>query len=84
MRTSVLLALTLLAAQASIGADITTQPTLTLEGAQRVVAAAIAYALSHDAPGAAISVVDAGGHTIRLERLDGTFCGKYGAAFSER
>ena len=61
------------AAQAAFGADITPQPTLTLEGAKRAVAAAIAYARAHGAPGAAIAVVDAGGHTICLERLDGTF-----------
>ena len=67
------LALTLIAAQAAIAGDVTTQPTLTLEGAKRVVAAAMAYARSHDAPGAAVAVVDAGGHTILLERLDGSF-----------
>jgi len=67
------LALTLVAAQAATAGDVTAQPTLTLEGAKRVVAAAIAYARSHDAPGAAVAVVDAGGHTILLERLDGSF-----------
>ena len=67
------LALTLAATRLAIGGDITNQPTLTLEGAKRVVAAAIAYARSHDAPGGSIAVVDAGGHTIYLERLDGTF-----------
>ena len=67
------LALALFAARAATAGDVTTQPTLTLEGAKRVVAAAIAYARSHDAPGAAIAVVDAGGHTICLERLDGSF-----------
>ena len=67
------LALVLSLAPAAFAADVTTQPTLTLEGAKRAVAAAIAYARSHGAPGAAIAVVDAGGHTICLERLDGTF-----------
>ena len=67
------LALILIAAQAAAAGDVTTQPTLTLEGAKRVVAAAMAYARSHDAPGAAVAVVDAGGHTILLERLDGSF-----------
>src|ERR671925_1619829 len=74
MRTSVMTLLAgMLAAQGAVAGDITPQPTLTLEGAKRVVAAAIAYARSHDAPGAAVAVVDAGGHTICLERLDGTF-----------
>lgn len=67
------LALVLFAAQAAQAADVTAQPTLTLDGAKRVVAAALAYAHSHGAPGAAVAVVDAGGHTICLERLDGTF-----------
>jgi glc operon protein GlcG len=67
------IALTLVAVQAAFAADVATQPTLTLEGAKRLAAAAIAYARSHEAPGAAIAVVDAGGHTIYLERLDGSF-----------
>ena len=61
---SLSLALALMTARSATAGDVTTQPTLTLEGAKRVVAAAIAYARSHDAPGAAIAVVDAGGHTI--------------------
>ena len=67
------LALALASVSAAHAADVAAQPTLTLEGAKRAVAAAIAYAHSHGAPGAAIAVVDAGGHTICLERLDGTF-----------
>jgi glc operon protein GlcG len=57
----------------ALGGDIANQPTLTLDGAKRAVAAAVAYARSHGAPGGAIAVVDAGGHTLYLERLDGTF-----------
>jgi glc operon protein GlcG len=67
------LVLLIASSQAAFAADITAQPTLTLEGAKRAVAAALAYARAHDAPGAAVAVVDAGGHTICLERLDGTF-----------
>jgi glc operon protein GlcG len=44
-----------------------------LAGAKRAAAAAVTYAQAHGAPGATIAVVDAGGHTIYLERLDGTF-----------
>ncbi|MBV8307077.1 MAG: heme-binding protein [Gammaproteobacteria bacterium] len=74
MKTLVLsLVLALAASRAADAVDITAQPTLTLEGAKRAVAAALAYARAHDAPGAAVAVVDAGGHTICLERLDGTF-----------
>jgi glc operon protein GlcG len=67
------LAFVLASASVAQAADVTAQPTLTLEGAKRAVAAAMTYARSHGAPGAAIAVVDAGGHTICLERLDGTF-----------
>lgn len=59
--------------QLSWGADLENQPNLTLDGAKRIAAAAVAYAHSHHAPGAAVAVVDAGGHTIYLESLDGTF-----------
>ena len=62
-----------LAAGTAGAADITTQPTLTLDGAKSVAASAIAYARSKNAPGGAIAVVDAGGTVIYLERLDGTF-----------
>jgi glc operon protein GlcG len=52
---------------------VANQPTLTLDGAKRAAVAAVAYARSHGAPGGAVAVVDAGGHTLYLERLDGTF-----------
>jgi glc operon protein GlcG len=54
-------------------ADTATHQVLTREGAHRAVAAALAYAREHSAPGGAIAVVDAGGHTILVERIDGTF-----------
>jgi glc operon protein GlcG len=63
----------LAASSAALGADVVNQPTLTLEGAKRVAAAAVEFAKTHNAPGASIAVVDAGGHTIYVERLDGTF-----------
>jgi glc operon protein GlcG len=66
-------ALALSAARFAVGGDVINQPTLTLEGAKRVAAAAISYARSHGAPGGSIAIVDAGGHTLYLERLDGTF-----------
>jgi glc operon protein GlcG len=61
------------ASNVALAADVSNQATLTLEGARRVADAAIAYARTHGAPGAAVAVVDAGGHTMYLERLDGTF-----------
>ncbi len=46
---------------------------LTIEGAKRVIAAAVAYAKKSNAPGGVIAVVDEGGNLMALERLDGTF-----------
>lgn len=47
--------------------------TLTLEGARSAMAAAMAEARKIAAPGAAIAVVDEGGHVLCVERMDGTF-----------
>jgi glc operon protein GlcG len=47
--------------------------TLTLDGAERVIAAAKAEAQELKAPGGVIAVVDAGGNLMALARLDGTF-----------
>ena len=47
--------------------------TLTLQGAERVIAAAKNKATTLQAPGAVIAVVDDGGNLMALERLDGTF-----------
>jgi len=46
---------------------------LTLEGAKKVIAAAVAEAKNKNAPGGAIAVVDEGGNLIAVERLDNTF-----------
>jgi glc operon protein GlcG len=46
---------------------------LTIDGAKKVIAGAIAYAKKNNAPGAVIAVVDEGGNLMALERLDGTF-----------
>ena len=47
--------------------------TLTLDGARKVIAAAVAYARKNNAPGGVIAVVDDGGNLMALERIDGTF-----------
>ena len=70
---SVTALVTWLGIRSALGADITSEQTLTLAGAKKAAAAAVAYAHAHGAPGGTIAVVDAGGHTIYLERLDGTF-----------
>ncbi len=43
-----------------------------MNGATKIIAAAVAEAQSKSAPGGAIAVVDDGGNLIALERLDGT------------
>jgi glc operon protein GlcG len=57
---------------AGASAQVVEQKGLTLEAARRVIAAAVAEAKRNNA-GGAIAVVDAGGHVVALERLDGTF-----------
>ena len=46
--------------------------TLTIDGAKKVIAAAVDYAKKNNAPGGVIAVVDDGGNLMALERLDGT------------
>jgi uncharacterized protein GlcG (DUF336 family) len=46
---------------------------VTLDGAKKVIAAAVAEAKSKNAPGGAIAVVDEGGSLVAVERLDNTF-----------
>jgi uncharacterized protein GlcG (DUF336 family) len=64
--------LAFLLAAAGASAQVVEQKGLTLEAARRVIAAAVAEARRNHV-GGAIAVVDAGGHVVALERLDGTF-----------
>ena len=66
-------ALLLIAACAQANAQTEQKSGLTLDGAKKVIAAAVAEANSRNAPGGAIAVVDDGGNLIALERLDNTF-----------
>jgi glc operon protein GlcG len=67
---SMLTALTLY----SIGLAQTVQKKgLTLDGAKKVIAAAVAEAKSKNALSGAIAVVDEGGNLVAVERLDNTF-----------
>lgn len=70
---NLLIALLLWSSVSAQGASVTEQLSLTLEGARHSVAAAIEYARANKAPGGAIAVVDAGGHIVAIQRLDGTF-----------
>lgn len=55
------------------GAQTIDKPSLSLDGARKVIAAARQEAAAKNAPGGVIAVVDDGGNVIALERLDGTF-----------
>jgi len=57
----------------SVQSQVVSNKTISLDGAKKVVAQAVDYAKSVNAPGGSIAVVDAGGNLIYLERLDGTF-----------
>jgi glc operon protein GlcG len=65
-------AIALLLTAGAAGAQVVDQKGLTLEAAKRVIAAAVAEARRNQV-GGAIAVVDAGGHLVALERIDGTF-----------
>jgi len=53
--------------------SVTQKQMLTLTGAKKVIAVAVAKAKELNAPGAVIAVVDDGGNLMALERLDNTF-----------
>src|ERR671929_1674407 len=54
-------------------AQVSNKKTLNLEGARKVIAAALAEAKRLGAPGGVVAVVDDGGNLVALERMDGTF-----------
>jgi glc operon protein GlcG len=54
-------------------AQVMEKRVLTLDGAKRVIAAAVVEAKRVGAPGGFIAVVDDGGNLMALERMDGTF-----------
>ena len=66
-------AMFIIAATHAAGAQVAAKKSLTLDGAKRVIAAAVAEAKRLNAPGGVIAVVDDGGNLMALERLDGTF-----------
>jgi len=70
---SALVAILLLAAGQTALAQTVTKKTLTLSGAEQVIAAAKSEAQKLQAPGGVIAVVDDGGNLMAIERLDGTF-----------
>jgi glc operon protein GlcG len=73
MRRSLVLSTFAALALAAGAAAAASKPALTLGEAKRVSGVAAAEAKRLGAPGAAIAIVDDGGHLLHLERLDGTF-----------
>src|ERR671911_2667736 len=67
------IALIVMSAAVFANAQTIEKKSLTLEGARKVIAAAVDYAKKNNAPGGVIAVVDEGGNLMALERLDGTF-----------
>jgi glc operon protein GlcG len=67
------IALIVMSAAVFAHAQTVEKRTLTIDGAKRVIAGAVAYAKKNNAPGGVIAVVDDGGNLMALERLDGTF-----------
>jgi len=65
--------LLIIALAAGANGQTADKKTLTLQGAEQVIAAAKAEAKKLKAPGGVIAVVDDGGNLMALERLDGTF-----------
>lgn len=55
-----------------VASQVTSKPVLTLEGANKALAAALEEARNRNA-GGAIAVVDDGGNLIAFQRIDGTF-----------
>jgi glc operon protein GlcG len=70
---NIIVLLVLVAVAITARAQVMDKKTLTIEGAKRVIAAAVAEARRLNAPGGVIAVVDDGGNLMALERLDGTF-----------
>src|SRR5207247_6163745 len=68
-----IISLTVLSVTLIANAQTADKKTLTIDGARKVIAAAVAYAKKNNAPGGVVAVVDDGGNLMALERLDGTF-----------
>ncbi len=65
--------LSLLMLSVAVSAQVLETKNISLDAAKKVVAEAVKFAKSVNAPGGAISIVDNGGNLVYLERLDGTF-----------
>ena len=68
-----LLSIAMITIVSSIKAQIISTNTISLDAAKKVVAEAVKFGKTNNAPGGAIAVVDVGGNLVYLERLDNTF-----------
>ena len=73
MKLLIKVALLLSAIAVTTQAQLLERKTLSIDGAHKVIAGAVAYAKKVNAPGGVIAVVDEGGNLMAVERLDGTF-----------
>lgn len=73
MKRLIIAALLLSVIAATAHAQLVDRKTLSIDGAHKVIAGAVAYAKKVNAPGGVIAVVDEGGNLMALERMDGTF-----------
>jgi glc operon protein GlcG len=73
MKTLITITILLSALAATAQAQLLERKTLSIDGAHKVIAGAVAHAKKVNAPGGVIAVVDEGGNLMALERLDGTF-----------
>lgn len=69
---TIAIALTLTGSAFASGNEVADRKALTLDGARKAIAGAVAYAHKNNA-GGVIAVVDEGGNLMALERIDGTF-----------
>ena len=69
----ILATLIVLSAALVTNAQTVEKKSLSIDGAKKVIAGAVAYAKKNNAPGGVIAVVDEGGNLMAVERLDGTF-----------
>lgn len=67
------LAVLLMGAMAASAESVADKQALTIEGAKKVIAGAVAEAKKKNAPGGVVAVVDDGGNLMALERMDHTF-----------
>lgn len=70
---TILSLLILMTALGPAQAQVKTTYLLTQASCKKIATNALKYATDNTAPGGSVAIVDAGGHLLYLERMDGTF-----------